>query len=219
MAIDYEQEAKRLIIIDMFKPNVTGWVTPRALYDPAVKHQGVVIAPRLARYEWWMDHGTVGTNTLRFWGEGGSLSNGAFSLAQFLIPRDTTQYADGRVYDTKDVVFKMVPDGYACNHTGLCIYPIGNHNTLGVEYESKQNGTHDITERQYIKGALLYTYNSRLKTGKQDIRDHRRVSHGLVATPWGRRSDPWAGGFDYAYSWAHVYAIRLDPRVFAFWGL
>jgi hypothetical protein len=214
--IDLLEYARRLRVVDVWQPgNETGWVTPRFLYDPAAKYNGRVIAPSLTRYEWWMDHGTVGINTLRFWGEGGSIANGAFSLAHLLVPRDTTEYADGRAHDTADVVFKLVPDGYACNHAGPCISPIHNGNSKGVEYESRQNGTHDILDTQYVKGALLFAYDA----ARYGIRDYNRVPHGLVAVPWGRRSDPWAGKFDIARSWELVQAIRRDERIWRFWGL
>lgn len=212
MAIDLYEAARRLQVIDVFKiGNITGWVTPRPLYDPALGR-----APRLATVQWWMDHGTVGTNTLRFWGEGGSLNDRAgWSCTQYLAPRDLTVYRDGAQYDTRDTVFKMVPDGYATNHTGDCIYPINNTNTLGLEYESRQNGTHDITDAQYIKGALLYANAA----ARYRIPDYFRVPHGLVREPWGDRTDPWAGRFDIARSWELVQQIRQDPRIWAYWGL
>lgn len=208
----YLQNARDLRVVNVFQPgNETGWVTPRILYDPTLGK-----APVLSGYRFWMDHGTVGTNTLRFWGEGKSAVPGNWTLAHYLVPRDTTVYKDNQPHDTRNVLFKMVPDGFTCNHTGDCIGPIGNHNAEGVEYESLQNGTHDITDMQYIKGALLYAYNSRAHL----IPDWFRVPHGLVAEPWGRRSDPWAGKFDIARSWEIVQAIRRDPdiRAFSVWS-
>ena len=209
---DMFERARALRVVDVFKPgNETGWVTPRILYDPTL---GKV--PRLERAQFWMDHGTVGTNTLRYWGEGKSANADAeWTCAHYLVPRDLTQYRDGAMHDTRDVVFKMIPDGWAANHAGNCITPIGNHNSLGCEYESLQNGRHDITDRQYEKGALIYTYAAALYS----IRDYFRVPHGLVAEPWGRRTDPWAGQFDIARSWELVQQIRHDARVWALWGL
>lgn len=212
MAADLFQRARDLQVIDVWKPgNPTGWVTPKVLYDPA---EGK--APEWDFPRFWMDHGTVGTNTLRFWGEGSSAVQGNWTLAHYLVPRDYTQYRDGAMHDTRDVVFKMVPDGLGCNHTGLCLNGvINNTNTIGCEYESRQDGTADITDRQYEKGALIYTYAAAL----HHIRDYFRVPHGLVAEPWGRRTDPWAGQFDIARSWELVQQIRADARVWALWGL
>lgn len=216
MAIDMFPHAQALRVVDVWKQgNETGWVTPEVLYNPAVKFNGEVKAPTLKKFLWWMDHGTVGTNTLRFWGTKGSINNGAFSLAQYLVPNDTTVYADNKPHDTRNVVFKMVPDNRACNHTGVCNDPVNNTNTKGVEYESKQNGSHDITDAQYIKGALIYAHDAALHT----IGDYFRVPHGHWAEPWGRRRDPWAGKFDIARSWELVQAIRRDPRIWALWGL
>lgn len=214
---DMFDHARALRVVDVWQPNnETGWVTPKVLYDPRVKHtDGEVKAPTLGRYIFWMDHGTVGTNTLRFWGTGGSINNGAFSLAQYLVPRDSTVYADGREHDTRNTVFKMVPNWAACNHTGVCNDPVNNTNTKGVEYESLQNNTHDITDMQYVKGALIYTYDAH----QHKIRDYFRIPHGLMAEPWGRRSDPWAGLFDIARSWELVQDTRRDGRIWQFWGL
>lgn len=216
MSIDMFPHAQALRVVDVHQAgNETGWVTPEVLYNPAKKHKGQVVAPTLGKYVFWMDHGTVGTNTLRFWGEGGSIANEAFSLAQYLVPKDSTEYRDGRQHDTRNVVFKMVPDGKACNHTGVCNDPVNNTNTKGVEYESRQNGTHDITDMQYIKGALIFAHDA----AEHGIMDYFRIPHGLVAEPWQRRTDPWAGKFDIARSWELVQAIRRDARIWALWGL
>lgn len=214
---DYFEAAKALRVVDVWKPgNETGWVTPKILYDPTLRaSDGQVKAPLYRTPQWWMDHGTVGTNTLRFWGEKGSVNNGSWTLAHLLVPKEATEYQDGHIHDTTNVVFKMVPPKFACNHTGDCISPISNINTRGVEYESLQNGTHDITNMQYIKGALLYTHD----VAEFGIPDWRRVMHGLVAIPWGRRSDPWAGRFDIARSWTIVQAIREDKRIWDLWKL
>ncbi|HEX9988463.1 MAG TPA: hypothetical protein VGE45_08305 [Chloroflexia bacterium] len=213
--MDYFEYARTLRVIDIWKPNETGYITPRELYDPAV----VTDCYPAQDYQHWMDHGTVGTDTLRYWCTRGSINDGVFTLAQFLLPHQTQRYADNSVHDTRRVIFKMVQDGRRCRHTGACnavdSRQVNNRNTLGVEYESLQNGTHDIDDDQYIKGAFLFAYNSAL--GR--IPDHRRLSHGIVATPTGRRTDPWAGGFDYARSWAIVQAIRLDARIWGLWGL
>ena len=210
MTLDLYAEAQALKVVDVWQEgNETGWVTPRVLYDPALK-----MVPALQRVQFWADHGTVGTNTLRFWGEHGSINNGTWTLANYLIPKEQTQYADGSLHDTTHTIFKMVPDGYACNHLGACIGPIWNGNTIGVEYESLQNGTHDISEPQYLKGALVYAHDAHAL----NIPDWFRVTHGLVAIPWGRRSDPWAGKFRIGHSWALIEAIRQDPRISALWG-
>lgn len=213
---EYFAKAQALRVVDVWKEgNETGWVTPRVLYDPAVKVNGESMAPSKLMTRYWVDHGTVGTNTLRFWGERGSILNGAYSLAKYLVPRDTTQYADNSIRDTSNVVFKMIPDWAACNHTGVCIAPFSNRNSVGVEYESRQNGTHDITDLQYIKGALIFTHDA----AQDKIRDYFRVPHGIIALEWGRRTDPWAGLFDIARSWEIVQDIRRDARIWALWGL
>ena len=212
MAVDaYYEMAQELKIVDVWKAgNETGWVTPRILYDPAYGK-----APALGTVIAWFDHGTVGSNTLQFWGTQGSIRNGTYSLAQFLVPHNSTRYADGKPHDTRNVVFKMVPDGRACNHTGKTIAPYGNWNSLGVEYESLQNGNHDFDVEQYIKGNLIYCHAAAVNR----IGDHMRVSHGTVALPWGRRRDPWAGKFDYGYSWSITQEIRRDSRIWELWGL
>lgn len=216
MAVSYYEDAQALRVVDVWQPgNETGWVTPRGLYDPRVKIDGEVRAPSKARTIGWIDHGTVGTNTLRFWGTSGSVNNGTFSLAKYLIPHDTTEYADKRAHDTRNTVFKMIPDWAACNHTGPAIEPWGNHNTIGMEYESLQNGRHDIGDRQYINGALVFAYEAALN----GIRDAWRLPHGIIALEWGRRSDPWAGLFDIARSWEIVQAVRRDSRIWQMWGL
>ena len=211
--VDLFEAARNLVVIDVWRAgNPTGYVTPTRAYDPAVVSD---CYPAQA-YRNWMDHGTVGVDTLRYWCEGNSLN-----VTQFLLPKDTQRYRDGSIHDTRNVVFKMVPDGRRCRHTGEC-NPIGsqlvnNKNTCGVEYESLQNGTHDITDSQYVRGALIYAYQHAVTPG---IVDHRRISHGVVATnPPGRRSDPWAGGFRYARSWALVQAIREDKRIWQLWNL
>lgn len=208
---EYYANALALRVVDVWQPgNETGWVTPPELYDPTLGH-----APRKQTTIAWFDHGTVGSNTLRFWGTRGSINNGTFTLAKYLVPHDTTVYADNRAHDTRNVVFKMHPDNMACNHTGDCIGPFSNINSVGVEYESLQNGTHDISDMAYVKGALLFTHDA----AQDKIRDYFRVAHGIVAEPWGRRSDPWAGLFDIARSWAIVQDIRRDARIWALWNL
>lgn len=214
---DLFNNAEALEVIDVWKPgNPTGWVTPKVLYDPHTKApDGNVKAPTLGTVTRWVDHGTVGTNTLQFWGTGGSVASGAWTLAHYLVPHDTTVYADGKVHDTTNVVFKMVPDGYGCNHTGECSAGVSNTNALGVEYESLQNGTADITENQLIKGALLFAQAA----AAHNIPDWYRVMHGIVGIPWPRRTDPFAGRFDIAHSWELVQAIRRDSRIWALWGM
>jgi len=210
-------EAQALRVIDVWKAgNETGWVTPKVLYDPSVKDaSGEVRAPTRKAVKYWVDHGTVGTNTLRFWGEGGSVANKAWSLANYLVPHEQTQYADGHMHDTSHVVFKMVPDGFACNQTGQTFQEISNENSMGVEYESLQNGTSDISESQLTRGALITAHDMRVHA----VIDAFRISHGWIARPWGRRTDPWAGKFDIAHSWELIQAIRRDPRIWQFWGL
>lgn len=210
------ERARRLRVVDCWKAgNETGWRTAPVLYDRTIKAaDGEVKAPRYAAPLFFIDHGTVGRNTLKFWGQGGSISSGAYSLAKYLVPHEQTEYADGRLHDTRNVVFKMHPDKFACNHVGPAIVPVTNSNSIGVEYESMQNGVHDIDDSQYITGALIYAYEAHL----HGIRDAFRLSHGIVAIPWTRRTDPWAGKFDIAHSWLLVETIRADPDIRALWG-
>jgi hypothetical protein len=222
MALDLFDLAQRLKVVDVWAAkNETGWQTPRVLWDPT---QGM--APRARPFTRWLDHATVGTNTLRFWGEGGSVNNGTYTLAHYLVPHEQTQYADGHAHDTTNTIFKMVPPGYACNHTGLCAGGINNSNALGMEYENLQNGQEPFSEWQYVKGALVYAHDA----VSNNIRDCFRTSHGLVAGEiaegangpywvYGRRTDPYAGPFDFAYSWELVQRIRRDPRIWQLWGL
>jgi hypothetical protein len=224
MAIDLNEAARNLKVVLVYQDgNETGWVTPRVLYDYTVKTPrslafplGEVVAPRKERTIAWFLHGTVGANTLAYWGSGQSATpKGMWTLAKYLVPHDQTQYRDGRVYDTALTVFKMHPDWAASNHTGYCFGPFNNRNSIGVEYESRQNGIHDISAMAYVKGALLYAYQA----AYDHLNDAFCVSHGLVASPWGRRTDPWAGKFDFAYHWWLVEEIRRDARIWEFWQL
>jgi len=221
MATDLYTWASLLKVVDVFKAgNETGWVTPKCLYDPkTLSPGGRSVAPTMQRGgpDYWVDHGTVGTNTLAFWGNGGSLNDSAgWSLAQYLVPRDNTQYRDGKVHDTEHTVFKMCPDKMATNHVGYAISNFSNSNCVGMEYESRQNGVHDITEAQYIKGALVFAHDA-VTLG---IEDWFRMMHGHIADrPRGRRTDPWAGRFDIAHSWELVQDIRADSRIWQLWNL
>lgn len=218
LGINFFEWAQRLHVVDVHKAgNETGWVTPPVLYDPSVKaDDGREYAPVWQPTIGWIDHGTAGSNTLRFWGEGGSVKNRAWSLAHYLVPHNTTMYADKQLHNTTYTVFKMVPPRHACNHVGIAINaPFYGANTIGMEYESMQDGSDDISIEAYIKGALVYCYDAAIN----HIPDHFRLSHGIVAQPWGRRTDPWSGKFHYARSWSYVQAIRSDPRIWAFWGL
>lgn len=211
MSIDYYDLAKKLEVVNVWEPgNQTGYVTPRVLYDPSL-HE----APRRAKVARWILHGTAGTNTLAFWGNGGSAVPGNWTVANMLVPHERTQYKNGSVHDTTNVVFKMVPDGYACNHTGACSANVSNNNAFGVEYESKQDGTDDISDTQLIKGALLYANGAALEA----VPDWFCLMHGIVRVPWPERRDPFAGKFNIARHWEHVLGIRADIRVWQFWGL
>lgn len=216
--MDFFEAANALRVVDVWQPgNETGWVTPRVLYDPSVKAaDGYSKAPTHQTTTGWVEHGTAGVNTLMFWGVGGSIANDMWTLANYLIPHDQTQYADGHLHDTSNVVFKMVPDNLSCNHAGVCAANVSNGNSKGVEYESLQNGTHDITEMQYMKGALIYAQGAAML----HIPDWRRFMHGIIAIePVGRRSDPYAGLFRIAHSWELVLGIRRDARIWQKWNL
>ena len=210
--MDAHDVALQLRVVDVWQDgNETGYITPKILYDPSLG-----MAPWLGAVDAWLLHGTAGRNTLRFWGEGGSAVAGNWTLAQLLVPRDQTAYADGKVHDTSFTVFKMAPDGSGCNHAGPCCANITNSNSIGVEHESLQNGTHDITPLMYTKSALLYAHDS----AKLHLKDWRCQQHGIVAiNPVGRRSDPYAGLFDIAYWWSLVVGIRADARIWQYWGL
>lgn len=226
--IDAYEAATTLRVVDVFRPgNETGYVTPPDLYEPrrTPDGRGWEIPPR-GNILFWMDHATVGTNTLPYFAGipgvqlAGSVRDGRDVCCPYLIPKDRTLYADGRVADTSRVVFKMTPANRACNHTGPCVPFTGvtpdNANTDGVEYENLQNGADPFTEWQIVKGALIYVYSAVVNR----IPDYRRVSHGVVAEPWGRRTDPFTRGmFPFSRSWAYVEAIRRDPRIWQFWKL
>lgn len=213
--MDYFPIAAKLHVVNVYEAgNETGWVTPKVLYDRGVKTaSGEIMAPVVEPIRAWIDHGTAGSNTLLFWGEGGSIASGEYTLANFLVPRDQTRYRDGKVHDTTFTVFKMVPDWARCNHAGICSAGITNRNSKGCEYESLQNGTHDITDMQYIKGALIYTYDAH----GSSIPDWFRVMHGIVAIPWPRRKDPFSGLFDIARSWGIVTDIRQNANIRNLW--
>lgn len=208
---DYLDAATRLRVVDVFDAgNETGWVTPFVLYLPALG-----VAPTKAQFKAWILHGTAGVNTLAYWGNGG---NGV-TCANALIPHEHTQYRDGHLRDTSWVVFKMVPFNFACNHAGECAAGINNTNSYGVEYESLQNGSNDISDQQLLKGALMYAHDA-VAFPYGGVKDHKCLMHGIVAiNPVGRRSDPFAGPFNIARHWEHVQGIRRDARVWAYWRL
>jgi hypothetical protein len=223
MTMDFYDLAQRFKVVDVWAAgNETGWITPRVLYDPAVRVNGESMVPVAKPPSRWLEHGTVGVNTLKFWGTAGSIQNGTYTLAHYLVPHEQTEYRDGKLHDTTMTVFKMVPPGFACNHAGLCAGGINNANAIGVEYENLQNGKEQFSMQQYAKGALVYCHDAAFN----GIKDAFRTSHGLVAVAieggqlvWGRRSDPFAGPFDYELSWAMIRAIRSDSRIWQFWGL
>src|SRR5690242_7508267 len=130
--VDYHDWATKLRIVDVWKQgNETGYVTPRCLYDPSVPlASGRVVAPTLDRFRFWIDHDTEGTNTLPYFGGGGTIAAGTYALAHYLVPHEQTVYADGHGHDTTYVVFKMVPPHFACNNVGNAIDPVDNTNTL-----------------------------------------------------------------------------------------
>src|SRR5687767_9027583 len=117
MAIDLFKAAQDLRVVDVFVPNETGWITPPVLYNRSVlAPDGQPKAPPVHALKAWILHKTMGSNTLRFWGQGLSAVPGNYSLASYLLPRDTTVYQDGQSRSTVNVVFKMCPDNRRCNH-------------------------------------------------------------------------------------------------------
>src|SRR5437667_4591021 len=167
--VDLLALAENLHIVDVWKyGNETGWVTPSILYDAA---QGW--APHLGNVDYWMLHGTAGTNTLAYWGSGSTAVSGNWTLAHYLVPHEHTQYRNGVVHDTTNVVFKMAPPGRACNHAGICAGGVNNTNSIGVEHENMQDGSEVVSDTQLAKSALLYA-NAAVAQG---IMDWQMVLH------------------------------------------
>jgi hypothetical protein len=195
MSIDFSEYAGRLNVINVFEQgNGTGRVTPRILYDPAL---GKV-------YPWrggkgLIMHGTAGTNTLPYF-TGGSVADGRYVCAHYLIPRDDY------------TIYKMVPDGFGCNHVGESSWydpaikqPLGSY-FYGIECESRQNWQEVITPAQHIKSGLVWAY----LCARDRMDDRYVLSHSQIADPKGRRSDPEAGLYRPPLFWQTVIGIRAD---------
>src|SRR6266498_2139021 len=164
MPIDTRDRANALVVVDYWKlPNPKGRATPPPLIDPALNHV----------YEWdtlygYILHGTVGTNTLDYWLNGGSMQPGAdgtipWSMAHYLALRDANTIA------------KMCPDPtplkrWNCNHVGVSnwYHPALRDRVLGkvfkgIECEDLQNwnrgpNAQRITDDQVVKCALMIAY-------------------------------------------------------------
>lgn len=215
MAVDYLDYASRLKIVDVFKPgNPSGVVTDKRLYDPDVQGSRAPGSPNSNTARWPTDtkgrgmimHATVGTNSLRYLA-GGSILDGRWVSAHYLLSKDDY------------TVHKLIPDGFGANHC----YPGTwrgyvnniNSNFYGVEVENRQNNSDPFTSGQYIKFALIWAYLS----ARDGISDLMIAYHGIVAPP-GHRTDPYTGGvWDAGAFWRAVWGVRLDARVWQFWGL
>lgn len=212
MSTDYETYAKQLKIINVFEPrNSSGVVTDKRLYDKTVPDSH---APGIPSGPNWpadhkgrggVKHATVGTNSLRYLA-GGSIADGRWVCAHYLIPKDNF------------TVYKLVPDGYGCNHA----YPAAwkgyvnnlNSNFYGVEVENLQDGADPFTDSQYIKFAFVWAYLA----ARDHIPNLMLVDHGIAAP--GHRTDPYEGGmWDDAAFYGHMWAIRQTPAVWEFWHL
>ena len=202
MTVNYQDYAAKLRITDVWKAgNDTGRVTPRVLYDPAL---GKVYQWRGAKG--LLMHGTAGTNTLPYF-TGGSVADGRFVCAHYLLPKDDY------------TVYKMVPDGFSCNHAGDSEWhgisqPLNSY-LYGIECENLQNWQEAITPAQHLKAALIWCYLS----ARDHLIDLNCLSHSQVALPLGRREDPEAGLFDWALFWGHVWDIRKAANWPTVWAL
>lgn len=203
-AVDYLEYARRLRIVNVWQPgNPSGVVTNPVLYTPQQDEYGNWLYPPYRGVRHIIRHVTAGRNSLPWLAGVGQLE----VSIHYLIPTDPY------------TVYKMIPDEHMCNHVGDAVFAGDdwlNSTSIGEEYENPADGGRTpITQSQYIKGALV-TCNAQ---GRYHIPDWQETDHGLVALPWGRRSDPWAGGFDYDAYNAHKKAIRETPLVWAFWGM
>jgi N-acetyl-anhydromuramyl-L-alanine amidase AmpD len=207
MSIDYEAFARRLKVIDVWRPgNQSGAVTDRRLYDRSVSDSE---APTWAGSRGLIMHGTQGTNSLG-WLTGGSIGS-TWASAHYLLPRDTY------------TVYKLIPDGFGANHAGtsdwhdpaLTEHP--NSCMYGIECEDLQDWgrTAGITPTQHVKAALIWCYLS----ARDHLNDRYVLSHSQIAIPWGRRSDPEAGLWSWRDFWGHVAAIRATDAVWLYWNL
>lgn len=200
MAIDYSDYAAHLNVIDVWQQgNPTGRVTPRVLYDSSL---GKVYPWRTPKG--LILHGTGGTNTLPYF-TGGSVADGRFVCAHYLIPRDDF------------TVYKMVPDGFSCNHCGnsdwhdpAVLQPLNSY-FYGIEIEDRQNWNRgaqaqQITPAQHVKAGLIWAY----LCARDRMDDRFVLSHSQIRIPWGERSDPEAGLFRYPLFWQAVIGIRAD---------
>jgi hypothetical protein len=207
MTIDYLDYAMRLTVVNVFRPgNPTGFVTDPRLYDTKVFGSRAPGWPSDGKGRGGIKHATVGNNSLEYLARG-SIRDNRWVSAHYLLPKD--EYT----------IYKMIPDGYGCNHA----YPASwrsyvnnlNSNFYGFEVENLQNGKDPFTDGQYIKFALTWYY---LAT-RDGIADVMLVDHGKAA-PAGHRTDPWTGGvWDEARFYGHLAYARLDERLLPFWGL
>jgi hypothetical protein len=205
MLIDVASAARELRIVDVWREgNETGIVTSKLLYDTTVPNNH---APLPLPLLGWVNHVTVGVNSLGYLCRPGADKD--WACIPFLIPR------------TNDwTVYKLIPPGARCNHAGVAEFrgvTSWNARSWGAEVENRADGSEPITERQYVKLALLYANFA--AANKTD--DQWCVSHSLIAVPHGRRSDPEAGGFRASVFWDLVQQVRRQwpwesPHVW--WG-
>lgn len=206
MPFDYYAYSRSLNVIDVSRPgNGTGVVTDRRLYTPNPPQ-----VPRWAGAVGMLLHGTVGSNSLAYLA-GGSIADGRWVCAHYLIPKDLF------------TVYKLVPDGYGCNHAGPGRWRgVTNLNEcfVGVEIENLQNGQDEFPRSQYIKAAMVWANLS----ARDSLLDLNLTGHAQVATyadgHLGRRSDPLpAGPFDWCVFYQHLQGIRRDRRISDWWGV
>lgn len=206
MKIHVPTEAARLKIVDVFKPgNPSGHVTNPKLYDRSAPGNN---APAVKPYMGWINHITVGTNSLPFLTQG--TVGGNWACIPYLVPRGDNP-----------TVYKLIPDDHRGHHAGVASFMgISDFSSQfsGVEIENLGNGKQEVDQWQYVKVALLYAYfSAKFKTD-----DRWCLSHSLIASPHGRRSDPEAGFFRYSVFWDLVAQIRRDwPQLWSmpvWWG-
>jgi N-acetyl-anhydromuramyl-L-alanine amidase AmpD len=211
--MDYAEYAKRLKIVDVWRHgNISGALTDRRLYDRSVADSH---APAWTGARGLIMHGTAGTNSLGWLTSGTTRGpDASWASAHYLLPRDTY------------TCYKLVPDGYGCNHAGVsdwhdpAITDHPNSCFYGIECEDLQNWNRgaraqSITPTQHVKAALIWCYLS----ARDRLPDRYVLGHSQIAQPWGRRSDPEAGLWSWRDFWHHVEGIRATDAVWTYWNV
>lgn len=202
--IDVADAAAKLRVIDVWRTgNPSGVVTQPSRYVAG------------ARYDRFVRHVTVGTNSLRWLAQTGP----ARVSIPYLIPTDASDpFADNWT------VFKMIPDGTYTFHVGDMEWH-GEQETFwhprasGHELENAGNWRTPIEDRQYLKSALIYTFDcAKWRWLDRMVFDHSHIAVDHT-NAGGRRTDPQAGLFSEAIWWDYIWQIRRDPAIWQMWGM